>query len=373
MGKLLFYVFLFLLVSCDLNYVDNDYFIGNINVIEDSVSVKNVRSQSFAIEGVYNGPVFVYDSLLIYYPLNRTATSSYEIYNLKDLSLIGEFCGKGVGPNEIVAFTTISHFYKENGELKTLLYGANEKKLVEWNISKSLAKHTTVFDRIVSYDWDVDKHVTVYNKLFRLNTDTILAITPTVPLTLDQELVSLPLYEKRTIETNKQVKLYDIFHKYPENNGLNVHSSYNILPPERFLESFYCIKPDCSKMVQVMMFMPQINILDLQSGEVNGFRLNSSVNFSVFRKNIEKVNYCFTGVAVDDEFIYALYWGRKIKDDSDKKRSCIVYVFNWAGVLVNKIDLENYVNQIFLDEKNNILYGREYTSDYIYSYDLSVL
>lgn len=364
---------IFLFVCCNSHYTDKEYFSGNIYVIKDSVSVKNLITNSFAIEGVYNGPIFVYDSLLIYYPLNQTATSSYEIYNLKDLSFIGKFCDKGVGPDEIMALTTISHFYEENGELKTLLYGGNEKKLLEWNISKSLVEHKTVFDRIIPYNWDVNNHVTVYNNIFRLDRDTILAITPSVPLTLDQELVSLPLYEKRTITSNKQIKLYNIFDKYPENNGSNVHSSYNVLSPESFLTSFYCIKPDCSKMVQVMMYMPQINILDLQSGVIEGFRINSSIDFSIFKKNIEKVNYCFTNVAVNDDFIYALYWGRKIKGDSEKKNSCTVYIFDWNGNLVNKIDLRKYVNQIFLDEKNNILYGREYSSDYIYSYNLDML
>lgn len=363
----------FLFVCCNSHNSDNEYFSGNIYVLKDSISAKSLKTKSFTIEGVYNGPIYVYDSLLVYYPLNQTATSSYEIYNLKDSSFMGGFCDKGIGPNEIMALTTITHFYEENGELKTLLYGGNEKKMLEWNISKSLAEHKTVFDRIVYYNWDVDNHVTVYNNIFRIDRDTILTITPTIPLTLDQELVSLPVYEKRTIDSNKQVQLYNVFHKYPENNGVKVHSPYNILSPESFLTSFYCIKPDFSKMVQVMMFMPQINILDLQSGMIEGFRISSAVDFTIFKKNIEKVNYCFTNVTVNNKFIYALYWGRKVKGDSDKNSSCIVYIFDWNGTLVNKIDLGKYVNQIFLDEKNNILYGREYTSDYIYSYDLDML
>lgn len=373
MRYVLCFLSLFLFVCCNSHNTDKEYFSGNIYVIKDTVSVKSLKTKSFTIEGVYHGPIFVYDSLLIYYPLNQTVTSYYEIYNLKDSSFIGKFCDKGVGPNEIMALSTISHFYEENGELKTLLYGGNEKKMLEWNISKSLAEHKTVFDQIIPYDWNVNNHATVYSNIFRLEKDTILAITPTLPLTLDQELVSLPLYEKRTIASNKLVQLYNIFDKYPENNGSNVHSSYNVLSPESFLSSFYCIKPDRSKIVQVMMYMPQINILDLQSGVVEGFRISSSVDFTMFKKNIEKVNYCFTNVAVNNEFIYALYWGSKIKGDSDKKSSCIVYVFDWNGDLVNKIDLREFVNQIFLDEKNNILYGREYASDYIYSYDLDIL
>lgn len=364
-------LFILLLCCCNSSFTDNDYFAGEINLIKDSLPVKDIQPESIEIDGIYKGPIFVYDSLLIYYPMNFTATSSYEVYNLNNKSLLGKFCNRGGGPNEIISLTLVSHFYTENGDLKTLLYGGNEKKLVEWNISKSLAKQTTVFDQVVPYDWDVDSHVIPYNKLFRISSDTIWVTVPSTFLTIDNELISLPVYEKRTISTNRQVQKYDIFYKIPENNGDKVQSA--LLSPERFLESFYCMKPDGSKIVQAMLFMPQVNILDLRSGGVEGFRINPFIRFSTFKENIGKINYNFTSVAVDDRFIYALYWGRSIKDKNEKKQSNIVYVFDWEGNLVNKLGLGKYVEHIFLDEKNHILYGREYTSDYVYAYDLNAL
>lgn len=355
------------------NKEDKECFNGEICIVNNSVSAKTVQCTALSIDGVYSGPVFVYDSLLFYYPMNRTSSSFYEIYNLKDLTLMGRFCNKGGGPDELLAATTITHFYKEDGDLKVLLYGGNEKKIREWNVSKSLSEGKTIFDRDCTFGWDVDGHVTVYNNLFRLNKDTVFVVTPSVPITLDQELISLPVYEKRSVETNKKVQSYPIFKKYPENNNVNVNSLYNILSPERFLTSFYCIKPDLTKVVQALMFMPQINILDLESGLVKGYRTNAAVDFSIFKRNIEKVDYCYTSVAANDEFIYALYWGEKITDDEEEKNPCVVHVFNWNGNLVNKIDLGVYINQITLDETNNLLYGREYNSDYVYMFDLDEL
>lgn len=366
----LFFFYICLLTGCSDPYNDSDYFNGEIYPIEENVPTETPTRHKIEMEGVYMGPVFVYDSLLFYYPMNHSAKYAYEIYNLKNDSLIGEFHRKGNGPNEFTALTTIVDFFKEGDDLKTLLYAGFDKKLITWNISKSIEKQTTIIDTVIPFDWEVDQHATIYNTIFRITEDTVLALVPTEAITLDQQSVSLPVTEKRRISDNKCIETYDVYKQYPEGNGENVFSPYNRLSPRRFLTFFCSIKPDQTKLVQALMYLPQINIIDLNTGDIKGFRFTDSYNFSVFKRNVEKVNYCFTNVVCDNQYIYTLYSGVNITDKENTGPEHLIYVFNWDGELIKKFDLGVNVNHLFLDHSNNRLYAREYHSDYTYCYTL---
>lgn len=366
----LFFFYICFLTGCSGSYNDNDYFNGEIYLIEENVPTETPTRHKIEMEGIYMGPVFAYDSLLFYYPMNHSAKYAYEIYNLKNDSLIGEFHRKGNGPNEFTALTTIVNFFKEGDDLKTLLYAGFDKKLITWNISMSIKKQTTIIDTIIPFDWEVDQHATIYNTIFRITEDTVLALVPTEAITLDQQSVSLPVTEKRRISDNKCIETYDVYKQYPEGNGENVFSPYNRLSPRQFLTSFYSIKPDQTKLVQALMYLPQINIIDLNTGDIKGFRFTDSYNFSVFKRNVERVNYCFTNVVCDNQYIYALYNGVNITDKENIGPEHLIYVFNWDGELIKKFDLGVNVNHLFLDHSNNRLYAREYHSDYTYCYTL---
>lgn len=355
-------------ISCSQVNDTEKCFAGKISYVTNTLPVKKLKPHKIEIEGIYQGPVVVYDSLLFYYPMNASAANFYDIYNLKDGSLLGRFCNKGGGPAEVIALTTIAHFYKEDGDLKTLLYAGNEKKLLEWNISESLKQQKTVFDKIALYNWDVDNHNTVYSRIFRLHSDTLFTITPTLSLTLDLLTVSLPVYEKRTLSTNKCIHSYSVFLDTPQSDDIK------LLLPENFFSSIYGIKPDLSKVAQSLMYLHQINILDVNTGVVKGFRMEGSSDFSVFKNNVNKVKSNYIDLAVSDNFIYALFLGVSINTPGKRaETSCQVHVYDWEGNFLHKIDLEHYVDQIALDDVNNLLYGREYTSEQIYCYDLNRL
>jgi hypothetical protein len=97
---------------------------------------------------------------------NKLQNMYYSIFNLNTGKHIGDFCPRGRGPCEVIEISPIFHFYKENGELKTLLSASQNLKLVIWNISKSIENSKTVWD-FISYGRRRD-HI-VHNGYFRLN------------------------------------------------------------------------------------------------------------------------------------------------------------------------------------------------------------
>lgn len=352
-----------LLTSCNQPNYDKKYFVGEIFLIADTIKTKNLVGKEIEIEGVYNGQINIYDSLLFYYPYQSTK-HFYEIYNLKNDSLLGNFCLRGGGPNETVGIAFICNFYMDKGSLKTLLYAANEKKLIVWNISKSLKNQTTVNDTIIAYDWMVDNHIAIYNRIYHLDDSTIFVEMQPRSTTLDRKSASLPVYEKRTIYTNQNIQTYPVFINTPKSDGTE------FISPEQFLSTYSCTKPDSKKIVQSVRHLQQINIIDLETGDVKGFRIKGTPDFSIFEKEITNVKKNYTNIEANDKYIYALYRGTKMNESGNDIQSQL-HVYDWDGNLRHKYNLGEVINHITLDPVNTILYGRNVETEKIYRYDLN--
>ena len=208
----------------------------------------------------------------------------------------------------------------------------------------------------------MDDHINAYSGIFRVDENTLFTKIESVALTWDLATVSLPVYEKRTIDTNQKLRSYSIYKEVPKGNDSN--KKYR----QMFLRSIFCIKPDLSKMVQMMVYIPQINILDINSGIVDGFRLKGFPDLSVFKTREGDIKANYTGVGVTDKLICVLSL------DLKKEEVCLdntyVYIYNWDGELIKIIDLGGFYNQILVDEINNILYVRELHSEEILCYKL---
>lgn len=361
--------------SCENNYED-PYFIGEITVVKDAVKKTDILyPEKIVLNGAYYGSPAAYDSLLFFCNYKQTGCF-FDVFNLKDGSLAGGFVPKGQGAGEVVAISPVYQFYKENDELKTLLFAPNERKLFLWNISQSLQRNETIYDAVIPYDWTLEhtstsgryKTSSIYNNISVMNNEEILAYVPARSTTIEFTASTLPHYQLRTLYSNELIRNYPVFKEYIA----SVNSP-------RFFSSSDCLKPDKSKIAQAMYFMPQINIIDLASGEVKGYRLDKSVKWPFNDKNtdiLETPAY-YTALQVTDQYIFALYSEGK---GSEAKRPHILHIYNWEGELIRKIDLKGeFVADMVIDPVNNLLYTSNQTypyedcTDNIFCYDLNVL
>lgn len=355
--KIIIYCLLPLICGCFSckNQYEDPYFSGKIILVEDVVNkIDLLYPTEIILDGIYYGFPAVYDTLIFFCNPNYVE-NFYDVFNLKNGSYLGGYNPGGLGPDETLAVGPVFQFYKENNDLKTLLLAPNEKELLLWNISQSLQESKTVYDSIIPYDW-ISEHSSAYLYISVINENEILAYVPAAPKTMDGKTSTLPYYQLRTLYSNKLIRNYPIFKKCIK----SVNST-------DFFSSSDCLKPDKSKIVQVMRFVPQINIIDVTSGEVKGYRLDESVEWPFNEKNndILEISTYYTGVQVTDQYIFALY--SEGKNDVEK-RPHMIYVYNWDGILIKKIDLKGeYVATMFLDPVNNLLY----TSNQMYTYEES--
>ncbi|MDR1102704.1 MAG: TolB-like 6-bladed beta-propeller domain-containing protein, partial [Tannerella sp.] len=189
---------------------------------------------------------------------------------------------------------------------------------------------------------------------------------------LNRNEATTPFYEKRSVYTKEVIRNYPV---YKETSMKNRDAS--------MLESFFytwdVIKPDGAKIVQVMNSLPQINILDLHTGEVTGFRMQNGPGFSLLESSpdIKSKTIYYNCVHADDNFIYATYWGKEQWVDRrgvDMPLLNTIHVFDWNGKLLYELITDRpFFRSIWIDQIRNRLYTIDVNTDEVYYLDLDEL
>ena len=99
---------------------------------------------------------------------------------------------------------------------------------------------------------------------------------------------TLPFYQQRTINTNKLLKNYSIYKK-------SIINRDSPTTAQTFSSSNDACKPDGTKVVQAMLYLPQLNILDVETGQVVGFRMKGAPDFSIFEDEKDVYNIYYIG------------------------------------------------------------------------------
>ena len=141
--------------------------------------------------------------------------------------------------------------------------------------------------------------------------------------------------------------------------------------PETFFESHSYIHPDGTKIAQAMFWLPQINIIDIPLGKVNGYRIEGGEGFSLFRTNMQQAKYCYHRIQANKNYIFALWSGVSPEEITIETAFSKIHVFNWDGKMVKKIKLEKPIHELGLDVVNNLLYGYNTNTEKLYRYNLN--
>ena len=91
--------------------------------------------------------------------------------------------------------------------------------------------------------------------------------------------------------------------------------------------------------------------------------------FSALREKTNIKNY-YVEVQADDNYIYALYWGKDRWGMSEIPYINTIHVFDWHGRLVQKVETDYDIDKMFLDTVRNRLYVTRPKSDDVYYLDL---
>jgi hypothetical protein len=359
MINIYFFTIVIGLFNCCNNNKDRDYFNGDIRYFDTNREIVNVASKSVKLEGVYSGSIAAYDSLLIFwYPASQG--NFYSIFNVDTGEELGSFCEKGQGPREVSSVNCIFQVFKKENDIMTLLYAHNEGRLFFWNINRSVEKGQTVYDTIVPYK---------NNRIFSLYYQSENILFANKPSDIENEAVSTPYYEKRTIYTNELIQNYPIYKKSSLQSGNAAAGQLRF-----FFYTWDAIKPDGSKIAQAMWHLPQINILDTNTGDVVGYRMKNGPNFSLLETDLKSMNVYYNTIQADNNYIYATYWGKEMWNDRMLPFINTIHVFDWNGKLLYEIVTDrSFFRSMWLDQVRNRIYTIDVKTDDVYYLDLNEL
>ena len=349
-------IILFNMSACTSNH----NFRGQLKEIDDETKEILLKSFPKHIESIYSPLFAVVDTVALFYNTNNE--TAYEAFKLSTGEQIGKFCPIGHGQGEYIAISPIRQIYQEKGEYKTLMFAPNEAKILIWNISESLRSGHTIYEYVGDYS-KKDNPVS-YSKQVIIGKDSALFYTPSVHISSSNR-ITIPKYLIRSVKSNDQINEIQLFDNVVENADARVL-------PESFFDSSFSLKPDKKQFVEAMNWLPQINIVDVKTGKIEGYRKRSFQDENIFSTNMENALFCYKCVVSDDQYIYALWAGKKKNDLHPEIGYQTIDIYDWNGKLVHKYYVKDGINELAIDVQDGTLYGWNVEQQMIYKYEITL-
>lgn len=269
---ILIFLFCILFIRCNNG---ESYLNGNVYVVDDINITDTLIGKKLHLDGAYFGMMKTCGSeMFFFHP--RFPDYSYSCFNIKTGKHTADYLKKGAGPNEFTSVTPIIQTYEEDGDIKSLFTAINEEKAGIFNLTKSIEKKETVLDTVFNLKWR-DKSLRPFIFAFIKDDTTIFAKQSAAQITLKEYNYSLPMYLKINHKNNEIEKKYNIF-----TNSITNKDAKDL--NETFFHSYDLMKPDKSKIVMGMSMLAQINIFDVETGKIEGFRISGTPDFDYFKK-----------------------------------------------------------------------------------------
>lgn len=343
---------------------EESYLAGKLTVINGFEKEYTLAGEEVKLEGVYTGYMSVYDSLMLFCSSQFGDYMLYT-YNLNNGKQLKSLFKAGRGPNEFSDLTHTGQHEKESNDIKLWIYDEHKSYMLV-NLSRSLPLHSDslVIDSIIPIE--ARKVVKDYlGYVFVLDNSKFIVRKPCEKLYYDDPRYIPGNYTLYLRSLDHPQQTYTLFHKpviNPSNKFPNIYFASNDK-----------IKPDRSKIAMAMHMVAQINILDIETGELKGFRLKGTPGFDYLKGDPKNFRNYYLKLTVDDRFIYAIYEDLPFYGHREEQRTnTIVHVFDWDGHPACKIVIKQVLGQIALDPATGYLYGKTYMEE-IFRYDLKTV
>lgn len=335
---------------------------GEMIFTKDIAITDSLKGEKITFDSINSGMISLCDSLAFFYS-PRMPDYQYYCFNIHTGKYIAHFFPKGRGPGEFLNITPIIQTYKENGDIKALFTAINEEKAGIFNISESIRQQKTICDTVFNFSWR-DKSTKSFMSIFKYDENRILAFKQPNKKTSVENSYSVPQFLMINWQTGEIEKSYDLYNEpaiYNPGAG-NIN--------EIFYSSLNLINFDNTKIVMFMTLVPQINILNIKTGELKGIRIEGNPGFDDLKGDVDKFKQYHNFSDIDDNYIYALRVDRSYSDHNSKVDYAIVNVFDWNGNLIRKLYLDKHLDQIQVDAKNRSMYGVKFETEEVFRYKL---
>jgi hypothetical protein len=354
-------------ISCKQKNEDSKYFNGEIIMVNTNVVPDTLRGEKIALDGLYTGNMWAYDTL-IGFLYHEFPDYKMRVFNVNTGKFLYPLCKRGMGPAEFPSITYTSQIVYE----EQLYYwirkesGRNECVLVNLETPGDIVK------RKMDINIETDFEYT-FAFVFILNDSLFMASNQGEILRNGNDSFRPPAYCIYNSRTKEAIKSYNPYNGFiPVSNEFFSGWWYG-----ECYGSMDRIKPDKSKMAMGMRAVDQINIIDIATGNITGYRSIGTPDFEYLRHDPNNYKAYYVYLCVDDKYIYGIRSVTGKLRGEEARNLNTINVFDWDGNFIRKIVLDKTAIKITLDPVNKYLYTDVSEADKdeeeIYRYDVSYL
>ncbi|MCM1177414.1 MAG: TolB-like 6-bladed beta-propeller domain-containing protein [Bacteroides sp.] len=299
----------------------------------------------------YGGLQLVNDSILFVYerPHENGGMDFYKAYSLPDFSYLGAHLKKGRGPGEFLAPSFSGHCRSDETENRCdYIFDVVQNMSFAYDFIKSVESGKDIFYTISELPYG-----TLYASPY---CDTLQLIA-----NLENGSMSIRLTDK-DMSTLKQIELYP---------GVSSEWNYNQLC---YTEA---ISEKCGVIAMLMLSIPQINFLDLETGEIESHAVDKAyrrwkdlINLYDIESVMNSAIYYSWAGSTEDYIIATYRNGMTHNDMKNGAKGTHLHIFNWDGDFLYDISLKETISSPVYDPVRKHLYAIDYADEHIYRYNL---
>lgn len=350
-----------IIILCFLNACKNldDNLMGSLDytdMTEESCVIRGKKINAPLIAS----PLFaVCDSLFISWDM-KAKKNTFFLSNLHSGDMIGSFISHGNGGNEYIAMGPVERIEFKEGCYKSLLYDPIKKEILVWNITESVRLGKDSIESRRHYV-KLEPYDQPYSRIWQTSDSTYIGYATSY--SLYPNILTKPAYWKMGGHDLKASSCISLIKNTIDNPDCEVF-------PEDFYTKPGKMRPDNKKIVEGMSWLAQINIFDVETGDIKSYRLKGTPDSGIFNTSMTDATYYYHDCVCDNKHIYALYCGKKRNDFKFEDGFQEVHEYDWDGKMLRRIMLDKPVTFMWLDEPSESIYGYCQKEDAIYCFNL---
>ncbi len=331
------------IASCN---TDKRYFNGDIVTQDLPTKMDTLYGEQIELDGLFCGRIIAYDTLLIFKSPKYEDYAMY-VFSTNSKIHIASLAPIGDGPNECQSIDYNEQFIIENNEYKLFVI-LNSYNCRWLNVTASLKQGKTVLEPVLGCPPKLRNDYFFFS-LYK--NGSFLEQYATKRLNDDGTDYIPPGFKLRNLENETAVKSIKPYKK----KIINTYQS-GVYLSDQFYFAYTSLKPDYSKLSMGMMYLPQVNIIDLDTWKMTGYRLKMGIDFKMLTKDPAPLKYHYRDGSCDDSYIYLPYTGWKIADRSYIADTHELHVYNWEGAIVKRYFLDHPFFKMAIDPVKGKLY-----------------
>ncbi len=140
------------------------------------------------------------------------------------------------------------------------------------------------------------------------------------------------------------------------------------------LTSADAVFPGSKTIAMAMLKLPQVNILNTETGERHTVAVNESYRKwkKIINYEVQPLYYYYMGATASERNLFALYYEVPITDWAKGDFTASLHIFDIDGNFIRAAAFDEQIKAITYDTRTGILYGAD-QNDRIFRYDLSDL